>query len=209
MSPLRLNLITIGVVLAISGGFVFALMMPGMRELNARQAEVDAKMAEIATQQLQIGEIGPAYESLMKVRGEVREFKNRVPCTRSFGSFLNDISAAIHDRGIDKYQIQPMPESRIESDTLPAGLKMATGTGILAIQITFSAEFDSVFDVVAEIEKLKRLSHIEELYLDTTEMNGGWVKVRMVVHAYHYCNPEMSVCDHIPGVAPMTGGDDA
>jgi len=206
MTPLRVNLITILVVLALLGGFLFGLLMPGMKALHEQQAAVDEKLSEIARQQREVGAVAPAYEALTTVEKSVLEVKQRVPCTPQFGDFLNDLSTAVERTGVKDYQIQPLPDRRVDGENLPDAVQLAKGTGIVAVQLTVHADFESIFNVIARINDLQRLVHIEKFKVEPAA-SGGPLRAQIEVHAYQFCNPAMQVCDHGHARRPTAGGD--
>ena len=201
MSPLRLNLISVALVLLLLGGFVFALALPGMNRLSARQTAVDDKLQEIASQQRQVGDVGPAYEALVAVEHDVMAVKARIPCHRQFGAFLNDLSTTLQRAGVADYQIHPLPERRVDGENLPEDVTLAKGAGILAVRLTFPGDFKSIFGVVARINELQRLSHIEKCLIEPAP-DGVALRATIEVHAYQFCNPSMRLCEH----TEATGG---
>jgi len=205
MTPLRVNLITIVIVLVLLGGFLFGLLFPGIRTLDEQQAAVDEKLSEIARQQREVGDVAPAYEALTTVETSVLAVKKRVPCSPKFGDFLNDLSRLAALAGVQNCQIQRLPERRVEGENLPKDVELAKGTGILAVRLTCSADFESIFDVVARINNMQRLVHIEKFNVEPAA-DGGPLRASIEVHAYQFCNPAMHVCDHGRGKDQATGG---
>ncbi len=205
MTPLRVNIITIVIVLALLGGFLFGLLFPGMNALHEQQAAVDEKLSEIARQQREVGEVGPAYEALTAVEKSVLAVKRRVPCTPEFGDFLNDLTRAVENTGVKNYQIQPLPDRRVDGENLPEAVQLAKGTGIVAVQLTVHADFESIFNVLARIDDLQRLVHIEKFKVEPASA-GGPLRAQIEVHAYQFCNPAMQVCDHAHPNGPAAGG---
>jgi len=191
MNANRLNIITILVVLLMSSGFVFGLLMPGARQMQNLREAIAAEQQGVAMRQAEVGDISGLYQQLVELSDDVSTFRERLPADRRLGEFLNNLSDAMSQTGITDFHVQPLPATRVSSEDLPPRLKLAEGTGILPVQIGFRADFQKAFELLGAIELLPRLAYVERLDVEAEDELTGRLSVTMVVQAFHHNHEQL------------------
>ncbi|MFH1417116.1 MAG: type 4a pilus biogenesis protein PilO [Planctomycetota bacterium] len=186
MNMLKLNVIAVLLVVLLTAGFGFGLLVPGAKELRACQSGVVAKAEEVSSRQQIVGDVSVLYASILAMDEEMRDFQKRLPSERQLGEFLRDVSDNLQSSGVTNYIVQPRPALQVDAEKLPASLKEAAGTTILPVRVSFKSDFGRLFEFVGKMEALPRLSHVEELSLVNDEQNPGTVQVEMMLHTYYY-----------------------
>jgi len=186
VSDRGLNIATIGVLITATAGFIFGLMLPRARVLGDETARVTSEQQTVSDRQREVGDISNVYLDMMKLSKDVSSFRDRLPSDRRFGEFLNDLSDAMVSVGITEYHVQPLPNRRVEVDTLPERLRVAEGTGIVPIKLAFRSEFQEVFELLAVVEALPRLVYVEKIDIETVDEVSGQLNVTLVVQAFQY-----------------------
>jgi Tfp pilus assembly protein PilO len=185
MSTLKINLLVMAVALVLSAGFVFGLLVPGLTELKQCHAEIATLQSDVRKDQKKLGDVSRLYASILEMDDEMRDFRAQLPVERRFGQFLNDLSENLEACSISNYVVQPKPARKVEGEDLPDEFKLAEGTRILEVSISFSGGFDQLFNFLDGISSLPRLSHVESMKVVNDEKHPGRVDVEMIVHAYH------------------------
>lgn len=186
MSTKRLNVTTILVVVALSAGFLFGLMLPGERRLSALQASIAQEQAQVARQQAEVGNVSEVYLQLQALAGRLKTFRRQLPSDRRVGEFLNDLSDTMTRTGITEFQVQQLPATRVMSNDLPENMKQVNGTGVQPVRISFRSDFRKAFELLGAIEKLARLAYVEQFEVKVEDEFSGVVSVTMVVQAFHH-----------------------
>ncbi len=186
MNLFKLNLIAVLLVVLVTAGFAFGLLVPGVKELQAFQAGVVSKANDVSLRQEIVGDVSDLYASILAMDEEMRDFREHLPSERLLGEFLRDVSNNLQSSSVTNYVVQPRPALQVEADTLPAFLKQAAGTTILPVRVSFTSDFGQFFEFVRKTEALPRLSHVEELTLVNEEQNPGTVQVEMMLHTYYF-----------------------
>ncbi len=186
MTNLRLNVTVVAIVLVLTSAFVFGLFMPGMGRLREARAELAEKVAKVKTDQQQVGDVSDLYASILHMDEKTRDFRKRLPAERQFGEFLNDLSDNLETSGIEDYSVQPRSAQVLDQAKLPASLKLAEGTILLPVVVSFESDFDDLFKFLRGVESLPRLSHVEMLKLVNDEERPGRVAVEVTLCTYHH-----------------------
>jgi Tfp pilus assembly protein PilO len=191
MSIRRLNVIVVGSVLGLTALFLAALLLPGVRDLRRQRARIGEELQAVAARQQEVGHVGELYASNLEMERQVREQRRQLPADRQFGEFLNALSESLRRRKIGQYVVQPGPEQTLDEARLPDPLRVAAGTAILPVRISFEGSFAQVFDFLKDVEDLPRLSHVESMKVRNDEHGPGRVRAEIVLHTFHQ-----------PGAAP-------
>lgn len=142
MSTAKMNLAVLVTVLALTAGFVFGLLVPGIGQLKSKRAEIDYALAEVSSDQMRVGDIGDVYRQIVELDREMSDYREKLPSDRRFGEFLSNLSDSLKEVRIDDYVVQPRNARRLEADSLPRELKLTAGTTILAVNIKFNTDFE-------------------------------------------------------------------
>lgn len=189
----KMNLAAVVLVAALTAGFAFGLLRPGMRALRTCQAEVSAKQVKVQAGQQELGNVGDLYASIVQLDEAMNDFRVRLPQERRFGEFLNDLSDLLRKCEIDDYVVQPKPALHVDETKLPDALRLTAGTTVLRVSIAFSASFARVFEFLDGVERMPRLSRIKSIKLLNDEQRPGEIRAEILVHTYQYVgqgNPE-------------------
>lgn len=186
MNLFKLNLIAVGVVLLATAAFVWGLLLPGLDDLQDRQARIDREVAAVSAAQLAVGEVGDLYRSIRSLDEATSSFRKCLPAERKLGEFLSDLTQSLEASGISDYSIQPKPAFEVRSQDLPDGFKLVAGTIVLPVNIAFQTEFGNLCAFLARIESLERLSHVESIEVKNREQRFGWLKAEVNLHIYQY-----------------------
>ncbi|HVP11665.1 MAG TPA: type 4a pilus biogenesis protein PilO [Phycisphaerae bacterium] len=183
---LKLNVAAVVAVIVLTAAFVLGLVRPGIKDLKACQAEIVAKQAAVQAEQQKLGNVGDLYASIMQLDEAMRDFHVRLPVERRFGEFLSDLSESLNKSKIDDYVVQPRQPLCVEQNKLPEPLKLASGTTILPVFISFRSSFTQLFEFLSRVESLPRLSHIESIRAVNDDQHPGTVSVEMTLHTYQH-----------------------
>jgi Tfp pilus assembly protein PilO len=186
MSVLRLNAMVIGVVLALTGGFVIGLLLPGNRKLSARQAEVNSVLQDVKGKQEELGNVGDLYGSIQALDQQMKDYRQKIPADKAFGEFLRDVSGNLKKQGIEDFVVQPRAPLSIDSTNLPHVYQPAAGTVILPVSLQFESSMDKLFGFLASMDELKRISNVESMNLVNDESKPGHIVVEMMLHTYQH-----------------------
>lgn len=183
---MKLNVAVIAVVLGLTSAFSFGLLMPGFAKLKEARAEVAVEAEKTRTEQQQVGDVSKLFASIMELDEQMRDFRSRLPADRDFGDFLRDLSNNLLQAGVENYAVQPRPAREVDPARLPPALAQTQGTTILPVSISFESGFSQVFDFLAKIEAMPRLTHVETISLANNEQSPGDVKVEIMLYTYHH-----------------------
>ena len=183
---MRLNIAVIAVVLGLTSAFSFGLLMPGFAKLKEARAEVAVEADKTRTDQQMVGDVSKLFASIVKLDEEMSDFRKRLPADRDFGDFLRDLSNNLLETGVENYAVQPRPAREIEPSKLPPALALTQGTTILPVSISFESSFYKVFEFLAKIEEMPRITHLETISFINDEKSPGDVKVEIMLYTYHH-----------------------
>jgi Tfp pilus assembly protein PilO len=186
MNMLKLNLAAVAAVAVLAAAFVFGLLRPGMRELRDCQAQIADKQAKVQDDQQQLGNVGDVYASILHLDEAMHNFRVRLPPERRFGEFLNALSENLERCEISDYIVQPRTPLRVDEKKLPESYKLAVGTTILPVTISFHGSFSQVFKFLSDMDALSRLSHVESIKLVNDEQRPGQVSAEIALHTYQH-----------------------
>jgi|CXWL01.1.fsa_nt_gi Tfp pilus assembly protein PilO len=189
MSPLRLNIMVIGAVVLLVGGFTFGLLMPGVKDLKASQAQAIEGLTRVKEGQSTIGNVSEIYEAILKMDQETKGFSRRLPNDRQFGEFLNEVSGCLKKSGIIDYSLAPQSPMTLDETQLSGDLKAARDIAILPVGISFRGKFSQVFELLDCLEHLERLSQVEKMSVINEEKRPGSVRIDLVLHTYYHSSP--------------------
>lgn len=185
MSPLRLNLIVLGAVVVIAGGFTLGLLRPGLRELDDRRAQLSAEVQQMRQRQEAVGNIGELYSSIVSMDELMQTFRKRLPTHQQVGEFLRDVSDALAKCGIKDYVVEPGMPHPVDENRIPADKQIVKGTVIIPVSLSFDCEFDSLASFLDRLEGLERLNHLAWMNVTNDTTVPGQVHVEVVIHAFH------------------------
>lgn len=186
MNTFRVNLIVVGLVLVSTAAFAWGLLIPGEKELSHRYERIDVELDQVARLQHEVGSVSDLYASILALDQEVSGFRRRLPADRKLGEFLSDLSRCLESSGIADYSIQPKPAIELDAERLPEEFKLAKGTTILPVHLTFDCSFATVFQFLDCVESLQRVSHLEAMNIENHESTPGQLSVKLELHAYHH-----------------------
>jgi Tfp pilus assembly protein PilO len=195
MTPMKMNVLTIAVVLVASLGFAAGVLVPGLRDLDRKHIEIATEQQTLKERQNEVGDVSAVYQDLMALSEEVSDFRQRLPNERQSGEFMDDLTKALMSCDIQGYFAQPEPGLRISPDRLPEHLKLAAETEILPVKVTFEAEFRDAFKFIDKLESMPRLVYIEQVDMKTPSDDVGRLSVSMIVHAYHHNHKALGIFD--------------
>jgi Tfp pilus assembly protein PilO len=185
VSVLKLNLIVIAVVVAMTGAFVFSLLKPGLSMFEQRRADLAHEIAMAEAAQRKLGNVGDLYASLMEMDEKVADFRKRLPAERQFGEFLNGISENLKRSRINGYSVQPGPAVHLDESRLEASMPLAKGAIVLPVSISFEGRFTKLFGFLERMAAMPRLSHVASISVANDESQPGQMSVEMTLHTYY------------------------
>ena len=186
MSAMRMNLVVIGVVLALSGTFALALMLPGTKKMSAKQAEVSDALKEVQNKQAELGNVSELYASIQAMDQQTKDYREKLPEDKAFGEFLRAVSANLKKEGIEDFVVQPHEPMSIDDTRLSPSYLSAKGTIVLPVSLQFETDLGKLFGFLSQMDKLTRLSTVENMTLLNNENKPGHVAVEMMVHTYQH-----------------------
>src|SRR5262245_50370743 len=161
MSPVKLNVIIISVVLGICAIFSFCFMLPGTKSLSAKEKEVSGEIEQVRNKQIELGNVSELYSSIQEMDQQMKDFREKLPPDKAFGEFLRDVSENLKKEGIDDFVVQPRQPLRIDETHLPPAFDAVKGTVILPVGLQFETSFEKVFSFLASMDELTRISNVE------------------------------------------------
>lgn len=182
----KLNAAVIAIVLGLTSAFSFGLLMPGFAKLKEARAEIAVEADRVRSDQQEVGDVSKLFASIMQLDEEMRDFRSRLPAERDFGDFLRDLSNNLLQAGVENYAVQPRPAREVDPAKLPPALAQTQGTTILPVSVSFESSFQEVFEFLAKIEEMPRLTHVETISLANDEGSPGDVKVEIMLYTYHH-----------------------
>jgi len=188
VSMRKLNLVVVLAVCVVTAAFGLALVRPGLAELKACEDQVAAEQTKVQQTQDELGSISGLYASILRLDEEVRDFRLRLPAERRFGEFLSELSQCLEESAVTDYAVQPKPVLAVVDPNLPASLRLAAGSNILPVNVSFRGTFSQVFTFLSNVESLPRLVRVESFRLVNDENRPGKVKVDMTLHTYQYAS---------------------
>ena len=186
MSTAKMNIVVLLAVLGLTSGFVFGVLVPGFGRLKTKHAEIEAAAAQVKSDQGQVGNIGDIYKSILELDKETSDYRVKLPSDRRFGEFLNSLSDSLKKVQIDDYIVQLRDARRLEAESLPSQLKLAAGTTILAVDVKFETNFETLFELLLVIEKLPRVTQVEKLQLALLDEQSNEIHVDLLLHTYFH-----------------------
>jgi Tfp pilus assembly protein PilO len=185
MSIVKLNLIVVGIVVALTAGFAFGLLVPGLKRLDRVYQDMSQKAAAVEEEQKQAGNVSDVYASILRINEQMADFHKRLPQDRQFGEFLNELSDHLKKGDITEYSVQPRPARQVDQTKLPKELDLAKGTVILPVSLSFETSFTRLFEFLQSLQAIPRLFHVESMSVFNDETQPGRVRVEMVLQTYH------------------------
>lgn len=186
MSIGKLNTMIVGGAIALSGLFVAALLLPGLKELRRRRTEIAEKVEEMKAHQAQLGSVSDLYDEIVTLDKRTNAYRKQLPAERQFGEFLRAISDELRHVGVDQNIVQPRTEERLELTRLPTDLKAAGATKILPVQVSFDSTFTQAFEFLKAVEELPRLSHVESIDITNDEHSPSHVHAEITLITFYY-----------------------
>lgn len=190
MTIRKLNTLVVITMLSITGLFVGALLVPGLKELQRRRAEIHERVEEVKTTQAHIGHVSDIYTEITALDQRTCNFRTRLPADRQFGEFLRSLSDELRRLGVEQNTVQPRAEEHLEPTLLPADLKLAGTTRILPVQVSFDSNFSQVFEFLKSVEDLPRLSHVESIDITNDEHSPSHVHAEIMLITYYHPDEE-------------------
>jgi len=184
VTQLKLNAVSVGLVLAATAAFVFGLLFPGLQALQERQDRLTADLGEVEQMRRDVGDVSRLYASIVSLNEEVSSFRRRLPVKRQLGDLLSDLSKCLEVETIKDVSLQPGKMMRIDDQRLPADLGLAAGTVIVPVSVSFESDVGGVLSFFGCLESLERIVHVESAEWLNSEKTPGWTSVDIVVHAY-------------------------
>jgi len=185
VTQIKLNAVSVGLVLAATAVFVFCLLLPGSQGLRERQERLTAELSEVEQMRQDVGDVSRLYASIVSLNEEVSTFRRRLPVKRQLGDLLSDLSECLEAAAIKNLTIQPRKMMRVDGPQLPAELELAAGTVIVPVNVSFESEVSVAMSFLECLESLDRIVHVESAQWANSEQTPGWTSVDVVVHAYY------------------------
>jgi Tfp pilus assembly protein PilO len=189
MSPMRLNMVFVGIVTVLTGGFTAGVLMPGLRELTKSRNEVTSAADRTRASQVSAGEESAIYQAILDLQRELEESRRHVPAERQFGEFLNDVSEALRSLDVAKYELRPLSERPLSAAD---GVATGVGTGpafVLPVRLKVECSFKTTFEFLTRLADMPRLTRIAAIEINGKDSRSPHVEVRMLIETY-YC-PEI------------------
>ena len=190
MTIRKLNTIVAVSVLSIGGLFAGVLLVPGLKELQRRRAEIHEKVEEVKNTQAQIGRVSDIYTEITAFDQRTGNYRTKLPADREFGEFLRSLSDELRRLGVEQNTVQPKTEEHLEPTLLPADLKLAGTTRLLPVQVSFDSNFSQVFEFLKSVEDLPRLSHVESIDITNDEHSPSHVHAEIMLITFYHPDEE-------------------
>ncbi|MBX3394865.1 MAG: hypothetical protein KF841_05820 [Phycisphaerae bacterium] len=185
MNARKLNATFIAIIVVVSGAFGSLMMVPGLRELEKRREAIGAELNETKQIQAVVADMSSLYAEILRVRGRDLTLWEQVPAEPRFSEFLNGLSRCLSAGGITKYDVQPQLAREIDATKLPESLNLIGQIAVQPVELKFDAEFKQVFELLAEMERLNRLIHVDRLQMTCDDKNAETLHVELVLQAYY------------------------
>ncbi|HUN82442.1 MAG TPA: type 4a pilus biogenesis protein PilO [Phycisphaerae bacterium] len=190
MTVRKINSIVVAGALILGGGFAGLLLLPGLKDLHRRRAEINQKAEEVRQHQTELGSVSELYGEIMALGKRTSDYRKELPAERQFGEFLGALSDALRRVGVEQSVVQPRSEERLEASRIPSNMKLAQATRILPVQVSFDGNFGQTFDFLRAVEELPRLSHVQSLEISNDEHSPSHVHVDLTLMTYYFPDDE-------------------
>ena len=197
MSPMRLNILFVGIVAAMTGGFTLGVLMPGIRQLNESRREVTEAAERTRQAQVTAGEEAAVYQAIMDLQCELADSRRHVPAERQFGEFLNDVSESLRELGVMNYELRPMPEHPLTLAPGAVAVPFAGKAFVLPVRLKIQCPFKTAFDFLTQLSEMPRLARVAAIEINAVDSRSPRVEVRMLIETY-YCPESAPVASSQP-----------
>ncbi|HWL92330.1 MAG TPA: type 4a pilus biogenesis protein PilO [Phycisphaerae bacterium] len=185
MNLVKLNMTFVGIVLASAGAFTGGLVFPGLHGLEERREKISLELDQAQMIQSSVANLGQLYEQVVELKNEEDRLWSRMPKQARSGEYLDDLSKCLAAAGVEKYSIQPQPSRDVDPAMLPEELKLAANISVLPVTIKFQADFKTLCTILAELEGLERLIHVNALNTSNDEKRPGQLQIELSLVAYY------------------------
>ncbi len=185
MTQLKLNMLSVVVVLAVTATFVFGLVLPGHSSLRERERRLTTELGDVEQTRQGVGDVSRLYASIVSLNEEVSGFRRRLPLERQIGDLLRDLSECLEVDTIQNLAIQPRKMMSVDDERLPPDFALAAGTVIVPVSVSFESDVAGALAFLDCVESLDRIVHVESAQWVNSEQRPGWSSVDIVVHAYY------------------------
>lgn len=182
-------LIVAGIALLMVACFVALICVPDHREHSELSARIEAAEQQLAAEMKEVEGLPQIAERVAANEPRYEETLLRLPRESRVPDFIGEVADILATQNVSKRDIVPdRPRATEQCTELP-------------VRIRFEAPFAVVFAVLAELEMLTRINHVDEVKLSHIEGMPGHVLAELTVVIYYA--PESTGA---ATVAARTGG---
>ncbi len=181
-NSVREQLITLVVVLALGGGFVFAGLLPRSRTLAGIRKESQSLQQQNEVALGTVEDVGRLHLDLEALRSDLRSTQNRIPTEDHFAEFENTILQLGETQGLWNSATEP----RIVDTT---GVSKPGSDGLLSrsMKFAFTADFERFFEFLLVLESQEKLTAVEAIEIEPDPRNprSDQFQIAMEVRIFH------------------------
>ncbi|HOI55341.1 MAG TPA: type 4a pilus biogenesis protein PilO [Phycisphaerae bacterium] len=161
--------VTIGVALAMVGGFVVAFYVPNARKMKSAEATLAECQAELSMKLARSKDLPVLLDEVRTMEAGYERDVARIPSEPRIPEFLESVAAVMKEAGI------------VQRNVLPQAPRMRPSYVEQPMSIAFEAPYEAAYEVLRRIEGMDRITRVESLELVATPSDNGTVRVKMSV----------------------------
>lgn len=192
MSPMRLNILFVAIVTALTGAFTAGILLPGLRELSGVRKEVTAAADQTRQAQVSAGEESAVYQAIVNLQNELAESRRHIPAERQFGEFLNDVSESLRSLGVVDYELRPLTERPLAPIDGAIEGSAKSRAFVLPVRVKMQCSFKTAFGFLEKLGNMTRLTRVAAIEIDSINARVPRVEVRILIETY-YCPEDTEV----------------
>jgi Tfp pilus assembly protein PilO len=160
-----------GALLLAIGMFYLAVYRPQEQKLADLDRQIEFKRLELASDRSQTDRLPRVSNELAALKRRLAGFK-RLPADPQFGQFLHDIYQISQSTALQKFNDEPGIPRRLELFSEQP------------ITLSFEGNFPSVFQFIARLEDMQRLTRLRDVTIKSDDDHQGTVDVKLSVNIY-------------------------
>ncbi len=161
------------VVVALAIAFVLFQFMP----LNKKARTIKAANISLIAENTAALEKQKALPKLCSeiewIEAQIGDFDVKIPVSRSYGSFLQELTLVMEQQGLTEFVVQPGVEMEI------------AGQSCIPVKIKCKGELIQIFNFFKALEKFERVIQIEEVSLAGDGKFDGNVKMQAGLNIFY------------------------
>jgi Tfp pilus assembly protein PilO len=161
--------VTVGAALAMVVGFVVVFWVPNARKMKLAETTLAECQAELSMKLARTKDLPVLLDEVRTMEPGYERDVARIPSEPRIPEFLESVASVMKEAGIGQRNVLPQaPRVRPNYVEQP-------------MSIAFEAPYEAVYEVLKRIERMDRITRVENLEIAATPSDNGMVRVKMSV----------------------------